>query len=84
MSKTDACKHFLLIQHLPKKDSRDWAMAMVFYTIQNTWRCNILAEVVARVCDQSEVAINKRHKGKCISEILELGFLRWKSGYNRN
>lgn len=40
-------------------DSRDWAMTMVLNPLQNTWRSNVLTEVVARVCGQSEVAINK-------------------------
>lgn len=41
---------------------RDWAMTVMFYTLQDTWGSNVLAEVVAGVCGQPEVAINKRHK----------------------
>lgn len=45
-----------------QNDSRDWTVTVVFYTLQNTWGSNVLTEVVARVCCQSEVTINKRHK----------------------
>ena len=52
---------------LSHNDSRDWAVAMVFHTFQNTRGSNVLAEVVARVRGQSEVAIDKWHKRKCFS-----------------
>ena len=42
-----------------QNDSRDRPVAMVFDPLQKTWRSDVLTEVVAGVCGQSEVAVHK-------------------------
>lgn len=57
MSQTGACGHSA--HSICLDDSRDWAVTVVFNALQNTWRSNVLTEVVGSVCGKSEVAVNK-------------------------
>lgn len=43
-------------------DLRDWPVAMIPDAFQQTWRGDVLTEVVARVRGQSEVAVHERRE----------------------
>lgn len=58
--------------------SRDRAVTVVFDALEKTWRGDVLTEVVAGVSGESEVTINKRHKGESFFKTLELDFLSCK------
>lgn len=50
-------------------------MTVVAEALHNTWRSDVLAEEMAGVCGESEVAVNKRHERERLFQTLELGFL---------
>lgn len=50
-------------------------MTVVFDGFQDAGRSGVVAEVVAGVCGQSEVAIHQGHEGQRLLRALELHFL---------